>query len=76
MDCTCSKSQGTELLIQQYRREFHRPENINHYSEDGYKEAVRKYIKFRLEGNPKNWRVNVSLGAFKGNGRQRGRGRG
>ncbi len=44
--------QGIRLLIQRYRSEFRRPENINFYSENDLKAAEKKYVKFCLTGNP------------------------
>ena len=41
---------GLKRLIEKRRAEFRQPENINHYSEDDYKIAERKYVKFRLNG--------------------------
>lgn len=41
---------GLERLIEKRRAEFRQPENINYYSEDDYRIAERKYVKFRLNG--------------------------
>jgi hypothetical protein len=45
---------GIRLLIQKFRNEFKRSENINFYSEDDFKEAEKKFVKFCLTGNPKS----------------------
>ena len=44
--------QGIRLLIQKCRNEFRRPENIDYYSENDFKEAEKKFVKFCLTGNP------------------------
>ena len=44
--------QGIRLLIQKCRNEFRRPENIDYYTENDFKEAEKKYVKFCLTGNP------------------------
>ncbi len=48
MDNTTSRSQGIELLVKKCRNEFRRPENTDYYPENDYKEAERKFVKFRL----------------------------
>jgi len=40
---------GIEQLVKTYRKSFQIPENKNHYSENDYKIAERKYLKFALE---------------------------
>ena len=42
---------GIRLLLERYRGEF-RMENEGLYSEKGYKDAERKYIKLRLNRYP------------------------
>ncbi|MDX9787835.1 MAG: hypothetical protein RBT11_13710 [Desulfobacterales bacterium] len=37
--------QGIKALMLHYRKSFRIPENINHYSEEDYRDAERKYIK-------------------------------
>jgi hypothetical protein len=44
-------TQGIELLLERCRSEFRRPENTDYYSEDDYKEAERKFVKFCLHGH-------------------------
>lgn len=46
--------QGIKLLIEKYRDEFRRPENTDYYTEQDYKEAERKFVKFCLLGNPEH----------------------
>jgi hypothetical protein len=44
---------GIRLLVQKYRNEFKRPENTDFYSENDYKEAEKKFVKFCLKGDTK-----------------------
>jgi hypothetical protein len=44
--------QGIRLFIQKCRNEFRRPENIDYYTENDFKEAEKKFVKFCLTGNP------------------------
>jgi hypothetical protein len=44
------KTSGIKLLISKYRKIFRIPENLNHYSDEDYKEAERKFLKFSLFG--------------------------
>lgn len=46
-----SPTLGVELLVEKWRREFRQPENTDYYSEEDYKEAERKFVKFCLSGN-------------------------
>lgn len=43
-----SKS-GIELLLEKYAAIFRTPENLNHYSEEDYQAAERKFLKYALE---------------------------
>jgi len=43
-----SQNTGIKLLVKKYRKKFRIAENINHYSEDNYKIAERKFLKFAL----------------------------
>lgn len=47
-------NQGIRLLIQKCRNEFRRPENIDFYSENGFKEAEKKYVKYCLTGDARS----------------------
>jgi hypothetical protein len=40
---------GIELLIEKYRTAFRIPENFNHYSEEDYKVAERRFLKYAME---------------------------
>ena len=54
---TTSKNPGLKLLLDKLRREFRIAENLNHYSEENYKIAERKYLKFALStGEIKDYR--------------------
>jgi hypothetical protein len=39
---------GIKLLLRRYRNIFQIPENLNHYSEEDYKIAERKFLKYAL----------------------------
>ena len=41
-------SSGIEQLVEKWRIEFRRPENTDHYTKADYKEAERKFVKYRL----------------------------
>ncbi len=43
-----SQNSGIKLLVEKYRKKFRIAENFNHYSEENYKIAERKYLKFAL----------------------------
>jgi len=48
-----TSSKGLQALIRKYHTKFHRPENTNYYSEEAYREAERKFIRFCLLGKQK-----------------------
>lgn len=55
--------QGIRLLVQKCRNEFRRPENIYYYSENDFKEAEKRFVKFCLTGNPNSnsgWLFSVN----------------
>lgn len=52
MDTRRDCGNGVKKLIKKYREEFHRAENTRHYSEENYREAEKKYIRFCLTGDP------------------------
>ena len=54
MDNSSNTDQGIRMLIQKCRKEFRRPENINYYTENDFKEAEKKFVKFCMTGNPKS----------------------
>jgi hypothetical protein len=41
---------GLESLLEKYRKVFRVPENLNFYSEEDYKTAERKFVKYSLYG--------------------------
>lgn len=43
---------GLKQVVEKCRNEFRKPENIEHYSEEDYREAERKYVRFCLTGDP------------------------
>ena len=43
-----SQNTGMKLLVEKYRKKFRIAENMNHYSEENYKIAERKFLKFAL----------------------------
>jgi hypothetical protein len=42
------QNNGIKRLVEKYRKKFRIAENFNHYSEENYKIAERKYLKFAL----------------------------
>ena len=47
---------GLERIVGKCREQFRQPENLDHYSEENFKEAERKYIQFCLMGKS-NWSI-------------------
>lgn len=37
---------GIELLIDRYKKDFRIPENLNHYVEEDFQEAEKKFVKY------------------------------
>jgi hypothetical protein len=37
---------GIELLVEQYKKRFRIPENLNHYSGDAFQAAEKKFVKY------------------------------
>jgi hypothetical protein len=37
---------GIELLIERYKKNFRIPENLNHYFEEDFQEAEKKFVKY------------------------------
>ena len=54
MATNSNADKGIRSLIQKCRNEFKRAENIDFYSENDFKEAKKKFVKFCLTGNPKS----------------------
>jgi hypothetical protein len=46
---TPDRTTGIKLLIQNLKKEFHIPENLEHYSEADFREAEKKFLKFCLQ---------------------------
>lgn len=51
MKTELEKTSGLKSLINKYRKLFRIPENLNHYSEEEYKVAERKFLKLSLFGH-------------------------
>jgi hypothetical protein len=48
MDNYLNRNEGIKLLIRKYRKEFRRKENTNFYTDEDYKAAERKFVKYCL----------------------------
>jgi len=46
---TSDRTSGIKLLIQNLKKEFRVPENLEHYSEEDFQEAEKKFLKFCLQ---------------------------
>lgn len=46
---TSDRTTGIQRLIQNLKKEFRIPENLDHYSEEDLQEAEKKYLKFCLQ---------------------------
>jgi hypothetical protein len=47
---SCSQSRsGLRELLKKYRTLFRIPENVNYYSDEDYRLAERKFLKYLLE---------------------------
>ena len=46
---TLDRTSGIKLLIQNLKKEFRVPENLEHYAEEDFQEAEKKYLKFCLQ---------------------------
>ena len=42
------KKNGLMALIRKYRKKFRIPENLEHYSNEDYQKAEKKFLKFCL----------------------------
>lgn len=45
MEKLMQRQTGIETLLWQHKRSFRIPENINHYSEEDFRAAEKKYVK-------------------------------
>jgi hypothetical protein len=48
MDKKPLQTSGAKRLVNKYKNNFRIPENINHYSEEDYQRAEKKYLRFCL----------------------------
>jgi hypothetical protein len=48
MDDYLNSEEGIKLLIRKYRKEFRRKENTDFYTDEDYKAAERKFVKYCL----------------------------
>jgi Holliday junction resolvasome RuvABC ATP-dependent DNA helicase subunit len=46
---TPDRTTGIKLLIQNLKKEFRIPENLEYYSEEDFQEAEKKFLKFCLQ---------------------------
>lgn len=49
---TAPEKKGIRRLIRKYRRKFRIPENLNHYSEEDFAEAEKRFVKLCLREGP------------------------
>jgi hypothetical protein len=55
MTNSSKNASGLSMLIEEYRKRFRIPENLEYYSKEDFQEAEKKYIKYRLyHGNRQN----------------------
>jgi hypothetical protein len=54
MEKTSKQPTGIELMIEKYREIFRIPENLRHYSEEDFRAAERKFLKWALGGGESN----------------------
>ena len=40
-----SSQNGLKVLVREYRKQFRIPENLDHYSDEDYRNAEQKYIR-------------------------------
>lgn len=52
--CLNNETEGLKRLIDKYRSDFRLPENTEHYDQEDYRRAERKYVKFCLMGDPQH----------------------
>lgn len=52
MNRTQSNANGLKKLVEKCRNEFRMPENTEHHSEEDYRQAEKKYVRFCLTGDP------------------------
>ena len=49
MDSYSESRSGLKVMVEKYKNMFRIPENVNHYSEEDYRLAERKFLKYLLE---------------------------
>ena len=49
MDSSSESRSGLQELLKKYRTIFRIPENVNYYSDEDYRLAERKFLKYLLE---------------------------
>jgi hypothetical protein len=54
MKKTSKKPIGIELLIKKYKEIYRIPENLGHYSEEDFRTAERKFLKWAVGGGESN----------------------
>jgi len=45
---------GIKLLIRKYKKIYRIPENLEHYSEEDFRAAERKFLKWAIGGGESN----------------------
>ncbi len=53
MELPQQNASGLKRLVERYRDEFRRPENTKYYSDEDYRLAEKKFIRFCLAGDPR-----------------------
>lgn len=48
MEKEYTKNAGLKLIFKNYKKAFRIPENLNFYSEEDFREAERKFLKYAL----------------------------
>ena len=52
---------GIQLVLDRYRATFRVPENQNHYSNEDYKMAERRFLKYAIEqGVIESWELPLT----------------
>jgi hypothetical protein len=49
MDSCSESTRGLEVMVEKYKNMFRIPENVNYYSDEDYRLAERKFLKYLLE---------------------------
>ena len=51
---------GLQLLYKKYKQAFNIPENLNHYSEEDFRIAERKFLKWTLHRGESRKKVDTN----------------